>query len=175
MPQLTHNEEIDGVKVTHTTFQPMEVYRLGPRVAKMFIPVLSLQDAFRRLAPILMKALKGKDALSDADVTKALSQIDMTELAPVASMMLDELSKPENARLPVELLRRTQLRERDEDGRLKTVQLTNEAEIDDAFRGRVKLMFKVMWSAAVFNFADFFPGGQPSARTKDSEIEATNP
>lgn len=170
--QYTIEDEIDGVKISSTLFQPLEIYRLTPRVVRLFVPVLQLQEGFKRIAPILMKALHGKEGISTDDAMAALKKIDLAELQPVISAMMEGLSLPDNARLPAELLQRTQLMERDDSGSMKVKQLTSEADINDAFRGRPSLMLKAMWFAAVFNFGSFFRGGRPSAPTNNS-VKAT--
>src|ERR1700687_1122960 len=102
--QYTIEDEIDGVKISSTLFQPLEIYRLTPRVVRLFVPVLQLQDGFKRIAPILLKALHGKEGVSTVDAMAALKLIDMAEVEPVIKAIMDGLSMPENARLPQELL-----------------------------------------------------------------------
>ncbi len=166
--QYTTDTEIDGVKISTTLFGPLEIYRLTPRIVRLFVPVLQLQDSFRKIAPILMKALNGKDGIDQTDAMKAMTLVDAREFEPVIATMMDGLGREENVRLPMELMCRTTLMERNSEGAMTLKQLTSAADIDDAFRGRPLLMLRVMWFSVVVNFGSFFRGGRPSAPTSNS-------
>jgi hypothetical protein len=167
--QYSVEDQIDAVTVSSTMMQPMEIYRLAPRVVKIFLPVLGVQSVLRQTVGKLSGAKTDRDQL-----LKLFMMIDVAQFMPVLGEILAALSLPENAKLPQELLSRTQLHVRDDEGQLCIKQLGTEAEINDAFRGKFMRMLKVMWFAAAFNFADFFPGGSPSGPINSSEPPMVN-
>lgn len=162
--QYTIEDKIDDVTVSSTMFNPLEVYRIAPRVAKIFLPILSAQTALASLA--------SKAGVPDMDKMQLLKMIDVKQFMPLAIGILDQLSTAENAKLPQELLARTELHMRDADGKLRIYQLGTDSEINDAFRGRIMLMLKVMWFAASFNFADFIGGSGQTDRISSSNLTA---
>lgn len=161
--QFTTEEEIDGIKVRSQMLEPMEVYALAPRVVQMFLPVLGMQGALKQIASKAGGANK-------ADLMKMFMTIDVVQFMPLLSKVIAELGKPENARLPQELLCRTSIVVRDAAGALVIKQLSSVQDINDALRGKFMLMLKLMWFAASFNFADFSFGEAPSAPINSAQI-----
>lgn len=154
MPKESDEREIDGLKFISYQLDPLELYPLAPRIIKCLAPVL----------PFVASLGGGLDAKA---IEKLFAQ-DASKLAPILTAFAEGLADEKNAKLPLELLKRTvvELPNDDEEKPPTRQSLTNTKEINAVFRGRFFTMLKAMWFALGVNLSDFSPGGSGETPSK---------
>ncbi len=148
-------EEIDGITFISEQMDPLELYPLVPRIIKIVAPLLQHFGSI------------------DPGALKSLLKQDVGKLTPILTALGSALGEKENANLPQDLLRRTQMQLIGDDGEVVRYSLLNTKEINRAFKGRFFTMLKAMWFSLGVNFDDFFAGGSESNPSKESK-EAEN-
>lgn len=161
---------IAGVSLETAPMSPLTNYPLGMRLLRVLMPVLTRAGG---LDPASLREMaKAAGDLAKIDVAKAL-----LTFGPLIEALTSELVKPENARLPEELLAATVATVEVEDAATgqptkHRVQL-DRAGITRVYHGNLFGMLGAMlWSAQV-NFADFFRGASALARSKGAEVAAS--
>lgn len=156
----SESTEIDGLKFYTSQMDPLELYPMAPRILKLIAPILPY-----------IGAIGGE--LNAAAVEKLMKE-DVSKLSPILTALATALAEKENANLPQELLKRTQVSlpvdsdDEDEDApKTRNQSMVNPKEINAVFRGRFVTMLKVMWWSLGVNFSDFFSGSSGKNPSKE--------
>lgn len=149
--ELTHECEIDGIRLISYTMDPLMLYPMAPRMAKILAPILG--------------GLGGMGELTEAGIEKMLRS-DASKLSPVVLELAKALGEKENANLPRELLCKTVAIVEGENGEDRRVSLNDPKNINAIFRGKFYGMLRAMWFSLGVNFGNFSGGGSNPSPNK---------
>lgn len=152
------NEELlEGVKLVTYTMDPLMIYPIAPRIAKIVAPLLA--------------HLSTMGELTEENIMRFLKS-DIGKLGPMLETLSKSLGEKENATLPQELLKKTVAHVTvtdDETGTetVKKLALSDVKNINAVFRGHFFSMLRVMWHLIGVHFSDFSRGGSEASPIKE--------
>jgi len=152
----TKNTTIEGFDVRCTQHRARAAAKLLAKVGRVVAPGLSK----------LGKLAAGGD-IKDAD---------LEDLSPAVSALFEALTDDQLDRLMGEILAHTTITMPDSSGQMRVFDLSQGVMVDEAFTGRLSLMFAVMKFALEANFGSFFAASgvlAAVARAAESQSSST--